>query len=204
VTIIGSTAFNGNLLTSVIIPNSVTIIRANSFSANLLSSLTLGSSVSTIGDSAFGGNQLTSVAIPDSVTTIDPMAFVGNSSLDVNTTEPMFLSGDPVQVQQVYDSIRLVHLFTVNSSNPNNLQDSVVTEAVLVGMDLNGNGNQNDVLGGHLINPADAENDVLTSSGGSVSGLASTGQNTVPMAVVSIILVTISSCFLMYTRRKQW
>ncbi len=192
-TVIGKYAFNSNLITSVVIPNSVTIIEVDAFSQNLLTSLTLGNSVSTIEDAAFAGNQLTIVNIPNSVSTIEPVAFVGNSSLDSYTTQAMFTSGDPAQVQQVYDSIRLVRLFTADPSNPNNLQDSILTEAGFVGMDLNGNGNQDDVMGGHLINPVDAGAEVVSSSNVTGSSLASTGQNATPYALASLTMLTLAT-----------
>ncbi len=148
---IGSAAFVMNQLTSVNIPNSVTEISDAAFDRNQLTSLTLGNSITSIGSIAFIGNNLTSVIIPDSVITIEPMAFAVNSSY-ANGSMGMF--SDPGQAQVLYDAIRLVKLYTEDPSNPNNLQDDTVTEAELLGgQDFNQNGNTDDILGGHVINP---------------------------------------------------
>lgn len=75
-------AFNGNKLTSVVIPDSVKTINRDAFSSNQLTSIDLGSGVETIGEAAFYNNhQFTSVFIPDSVKTIGARAFLHNISL---------------------------------------------------------------------------------------------------------------------------
>ncbi len=75
--------FNGELVTSVIIPDSVTSIGNNAFSGySLLTSITIGNSVTSIGSYAFSGcSSLTSIEIPDSVTSIGSYAFSGCDSL---------------------------------------------------------------------------------------------------------------------------
>lgn len=150
---IGNSAFEGNQLISLVIPNSVTAIGGSAFLYNHLTSLTLGNSVTTIGSYAFNSNQLTNVTIPNSVTTINQGAFIGNSSMSYEALTVLIYSGDPVQAQQGLDAIRLVHLFTEDPSNPNGLQDNVMTEAD-IGFDINGDGELTAVVGGHLINPA--------------------------------------------------
>ncbi len=156
VTTIGEGAFQYNNLTTVTLDNSVTSIGDYAFQYNALTTVTLGNSVTTIGDSAFAWNVLTSVTIPNSVTAIGATAFVVNSSYGqdgVNLLE----SGDPAQVQQLYDDIRIVNLYIVDPSNPNGLTDSTVTEADLVRGDFNSNGNQDDIVGSHVITIAEVE-----------------------------------------------
>ena len=85
VTSIGEYAFSGcKLLESVTIPDSVTSIGNNAFrDCTSLTSITIPSSVTSIGDSAFSGCKLLeSVTIPDSVTSIGNYAFSGCSALE--------------------------------------------------------------------------------------------------------------------------
>ena len=74
---------NGELLTDLVIPDSVTTIGNYAFFwCSNLTSVTIGDSVTTIGNSSFSGcDSLTSVTIGDNVTTIGEWAFDGCSSL---------------------------------------------------------------------------------------------------------------------------
>jgi hypothetical protein len=87
VTSIGSSAFSHpysrNNLTSVVIPNSVTSIGSSAFARNNLTSVVIGNSVTSIGSSAFSSNKLTRVVIPDSVTSIGSSAFNENNLTSV-------------------------------------------------------------------------------------------------------------------------
>jgi hypothetical protein len=83
VTLIASQAFDGNALTSVIIPDSVTTIKISAFLSNALTSVIIPDSVTTVGGSAFAQNVLASVVIPDSVTTIGFGAFSENALTSV-------------------------------------------------------------------------------------------------------------------------
>lgn len=134
VTNIGAQAFAFNNLTSVTIPDSVVSIGIFAFYLNNLTSLILGSSVVDIGGAAFGFNSLTSITIPESVQTIDLNAFVGQGIIvDLDTSETNT------------DNIFYTQLILEDSSNPHNLEDSVIIDDI-------GNGTMN--LGGHIINAA--------------------------------------------------
>jgi hypothetical protein len=93
VTTIGTSAFEFNALTSVIIPDSVTIIGDYAFSENALTSVIIPDSVITIGDDAFVSNALTSVIIPDSVTTIGGVAFFDNALTSVTIPDSVDIIG---------------------------------------------------------------------------------------------------------------
>jgi len=83
VTVIGSSVFSGNQLTSVDIPDGVTSIGAQAFSHNELTSVVIPDSVTYIGISAFSDNQLTSVVIPGGVTYIESAVFQNNQLTSV-------------------------------------------------------------------------------------------------------------------------
>ena len=74
---------NGELVTELVIPDSVTSIEFKAFyCCNSLTSVTIGNSVTTIGGCAFECcSSLTSITIPDSVTEIGNRAFALCSSL---------------------------------------------------------------------------------------------------------------------------
>lgn len=75
---IGSSAFNGKQLISVVIPDTVTSIEDFAFENNQLTSLTIPNSITFLRDRAFYNNQLTSVTIPDSVIWIANSTFAYN------------------------------------------------------------------------------------------------------------------------------
>ena len=79
----GKLYVNGQLITDLIIPNSVTSIGNYAFGGcSSLTSIEIPNSVTSIGNSAFSGcTGLTSIEIPNSVTSIGDMAFCYCSSL---------------------------------------------------------------------------------------------------------------------------
>lgn len=91
VTFIGRSAFqsffskgdsiNRNLITEIIIPDSVTVIEAEAFDYNALRTVVLGKNVRKIGKSAFRYNQLKSVKIPASTEDLHVWAFDQNVEL---------------------------------------------------------------------------------------------------------------------------
>jgi hypothetical protein len=78
------TFFGATCLTSLTIPNSVTSIGNSAFfGCTGLTSVTIGNGVTSIGTSAFGGcNGLSSITIPDNVTNIGNFAFRECSGLE--------------------------------------------------------------------------------------------------------------------------
>ena len=79
VTSIENDAFNGNDLSSVIIPNTVISIGTSSFNNTGILSINIPDSVTSIGDNAFAGNKITTANIGKNVTTIGAFAFSTNS-----------------------------------------------------------------------------------------------------------------------------
>ena len=82
VTSIGVSAFAGNNLTTVSIPNSITTIGGFAFYDNALTTVTIPDSVTTIGASAFADElipTLTTVTIGNSVTSIGLQSFYNNN-----------------------------------------------------------------------------------------------------------------------------
>ena len=75
---------NGQLITSVIIPDSITVICDYAFlNCKDITSVTLHSKVVRIGKCAFSGCSLTNIAIPDSVTEIGDYAFFDCDFTDI-------------------------------------------------------------------------------------------------------------------------
>ena len=81
---IGDHAFAGQILSSVVIPDSVESIGQSAFSNTQLESVDLGSKVKTIALSAFARNDLTVVELPASLTTLGADAFAYNPLTNVS------------------------------------------------------------------------------------------------------------------------
>lgn len=194
---IGYAAFSRNQLTNVTIPGSVDVIGGDAFALNKLTSVVILDGTTEIGSYAFYHNQITDVSLPDSLKTIESEAFTLNrissltvpNSLDlievgafaaqnpwgskINEGDdpeiPYIWSDDPSIVQQAYDSIWYVRLYTKDPSNPSNLQHGITSEDNWTWrQDANNNGTTRDSLGGHIINPSRLEIRALDKSGGNL------------------------------------
>lgn len=76
-------AFNGNKIEKLIIPDSVTTIEKGAFTLNEISDLKLSNSLKTV-TTAFGYNKLTSVVIPEGVEKIESLAFSDNNLTSIS------------------------------------------------------------------------------------------------------------------------
>ncbi|EDT82978.1 leucine-rich repeat protein [Clostridium botulinum] len=119
--------FNNNNLKSINIPTSVTELGKKAFARNKISSVKIPGNVKKIGVSAFQNTWhdtfLTSIIIEDGVEKIDEYAFSLNHLKDVNIPKSVKeLAPNAFHKNLGYDGV--VHLFTDNYNNPNNLKES--------------------------------------------------------------------------------
>ncbi|WP_434305763.1 leucine-rich repeat protein [Clostridium botulinum] len=119
--------FNNNNLKSINIPTSVTELGKKAFARNKISSVKIPGNVKKIGVSAFQNTWhdtfLTSISIEDGVEKIDEYAFSLNHLKDVNIPKSVKeLAPNAFHKNLGYDDV--VHLFTDNYNNPNNLKES--------------------------------------------------------------------------------
>ncbi|BDB00311.1 leucine-rich repeat protein [Clostridium botulinum] len=119
--------FNNNNLKSINIPTSVTELGKKAFARNKISSVKVPGNVKKIGVSAFQNTWhdtfLTSITIEDGVEKIDEYAFSLNHLKDVNIPKSVKeLALNAFHKNLGYDGV--VHLFTDNYNNPNNLKES--------------------------------------------------------------------------------
>lgn len=85
VTAIGEGTFEGNqVITEVVIPDTVTEIEDQAFTDSTLEKVTLPGELKVIGDSAFYGTKLTEIALPDGLEDIGSKAF---SELPLETVD---------------------------------------------------------------------------------------------------------------------
>ncbi len=87
-------AFEGNLLTRVVVPDTVTSIGSSAFENNKLTSVVLSSSLVEIQQYAFMDNQLTTVNLPDSLTTLGKSAFYNNKLTSVRLSNGLGAIGE--------------------------------------------------------------------------------------------------------------
>ncbi|QQS27014.1 leucine-rich repeat protein [bacterium] len=155
ITTIGNSALSSSGLTSLTIGNSVTSINDSAFANNQLTSVTIPNSVTSIGDAAFSYSQIADVAIPDSVTSLSPYAFMiqtkpgGTSYIDFWNSDQ-----SPQNGQYFLDSVIYTNIYASSSQvTALSLSDSAMTE-LDDSYDYNADGDQTDIVSGHLINPA--------------------------------------------------
>ncbi len=78
VTEIGSYAFNGLKINSVIIPEGIIKIGGSSFRGNNLTKISFPQSLTSIGNEAFANNKLTSISFPGPIASLGTGAFTNN------------------------------------------------------------------------------------------------------------------------------
>jgi len=87
VTIIEESAFEGNSLNSIKIPEGVKTIRKRAFSNNRLTNITLPTTITHLEEGVLSKNYLTSVTIPKGVTIIGDSAFENNKLNNIKIPE---------------------------------------------------------------------------------------------------------------------
>jgi len=92
VLIIGTGAFQGKNIKSVIIPQSVVSIKDNAFKDNQITTVNIPYSVETIGEHAFSNNNIVSAIIKNNIENINiaPEAFINNGASGTDTITPVF------------------------------------------------------------------------------------------------------------------
>jgi hypothetical protein len=108
-------AFSDNRLTSVIIPNTVTGIADGAFSGNLISELTLSNRLVFLGGGAFAGNRLETLTIPASLDQIPGSAFRGS------VIKALDLGGAKTVVARAFDGSAVETITVAAGANINAL-----------------------------------------------------------------------------------
>ncbi len=154
---IGDSAFLCNRLESLVLPNSVTSVGPQAFMGNRISSITLSNALEELRERSFATNNIQSVTIPNSITAIDNSAFFGQVVSEGTSFIDVMVGGStPELIEAFMSSVIYAQLYTESPTNPRGFTDSLVTELSVGGGDLNGDGDDTDSMGGHLINPAQA------------------------------------------------
>lgn len=154
-TTIGRWAFSNNELTSVTLPANLETLNEGAFRANYISDIELPVNLKTIGSAAFATNSIRQAEIPSSVTSIASSAFFGQNDqgADIENYENSvnWWSDDPGLSLDAYSSIWYARLILEDSTNQNGLYSSYVTEEEYLYTDVNGDGDMNDSIGGHIL-----------------------------------------------------
>ena len=108
VTSIGTSAFFGNVLDNVTIPNTVITINNNAFKNTGLSSISIPDSVTTIGDSAFSNNKIETTNIGNNVTTIGANAFIANKLTTITIPDKVVTIGDSAFQNNALNNVTII------------------------------------------------------------------------------------------------
>ena len=139
VTIITDYSFFSNLLTNLLIPDSVTTIGTGAFAKNNLKSIKLSNSLTKIDDYSFFMNEISSVKIPNSVIYIgegafsenklkkveisDNVSFIGPKAFDAIDVvyNDVFLSKDIIEkfgtenIIRIYKLVKYISIYKINN-----------------------------------------------------------------------------------------
>ena len=128
-TSIGRAAFKNNLVTRVIIPNSVILIGNDTFQNNTLSSVTIGNNVTNIGSDAFSNNSLTLITLPNALVSIGNGAFIDNDLTSVIMGNNVTSIGNSAFKNNVITAITFPALLT--SIGNNAFQNNALTNVII-------------------------------------------------------------------------
>lgn len=139
VTIITDYSFFSNLLTNLLIPDSVTTIGTGAFAKNNLKNIVLSNNLTKIDDYSFYMNEISSVKIPNSVTYIgegafsknklkkveisDNVSFIGPKAFDAIDViyNGVFLSKDIIEkfgtenIIRIYKLVKYISIYKINN-----------------------------------------------------------------------------------------
>ena len=91
---IGEYAFMYKNLTSVAIPNTIKSIKSGAFYDNMLSELVLPNSITTVSEQAFQWNQLTSITLPNNLEVIEKGVFSNNKLAAIDLPDSIIIIKD--------------------------------------------------------------------------------------------------------------
>lgn len=136
VSIIGSTAFMFENLTSVVIPEGVKKIETSAFSGNFLTNVVIPSTMEEIASTAFKGNKLETVEFKGAVSTIDGSAFVAQDITPEFTgwytersMQPSTLwNGTVPQAMTIYSTGIVGYMVTFNTNGGSDIAPKFVTQ----------------------------------------------------------------------------
>ena len=109
---IGNYAFERNLFTKLILPNSIENIGNGAFRKSKLTSLILPANLKTIGDAAFNESNILALNIPSKVETIGNYAFEESSINSLVLNEGLITIGNSTFKRSIIDSLDLPSTLT--------------------------------------------------------------------------------------------
>ena len=128
---IGNYAFATNRITTVNIPSGTEVISEWAFSGNQITTLTLPATVNKIGESAFRDNNLISISIPLNVSTIGKEAFFNNSLTSVNLADGIKIIENRAFYQNNLSSITIPN--SVNTIKQEAFSNNKLTSVTIIG-----------------------------------------------------------------------